>query len=96
VVLHYHRGARQRSSHVRQRRAGRQRTLVHIIRQAPDRASARARVRGVVAHHLDRAETRWRFGTHRPSDAAGAVRSMTLAASFAAAGPALWWSRSRR
>ncbi len=86
VVLKYRRSATQRSAATKQRRWGRQITLLHLVTHAPTRRDAWVRARGAAAHHLDRATTRWRFGERRTSDLLSAVRSVLLSLLFRLAG----------
>jgi hypothetical protein len=87
-VLDYRRRRAQRSAQVRARRYGRQRTLIEIIARAPSRQDARVRARGVVAHHLDRASTRWRYSDRSLRDLAVVLRSTALACGFFVVGVA--------
>lgn len=93
VVLRYRRASGQRSQATRARQLGRQWALLRLIATAPTRAAARARARGVIAHHLDRARTRWRFGARGVGDAVGAGRSLALAGAFYLITPAIVVSR---
>ncbi len=85
-VLRYQRGPAQRSANVRDRQWGRQKALASLIWHASPREQASARARGVVAHHLDRATTRWRFGERTPRDVLAVTRSLLLAGGFALVG----------
>jgi glycosyltransferase involved in cell wall biosynthesis len=89
TVLVYRRRATQRSASTRHRRFGRQVTMVGLIVRAPSRAAARERCRGVVAHHVDRAQVRWRYSHRSPRDLIAVARSLGLAAAFGALGPLL-------
>jgi len=82
VVLAYRRRAAQRSSSIRRRQLGRQRTLAHVIWRAPSSARALARARGAAAHHVDRAMTRWKYSSHGPDDVFFVLRSLSLAGVF--------------
>jgi glycosyltransferase involved in cell wall biosynthesis len=86
VVLVYTRQQRQRSAAVHRRQLGRQRTMLALVLRAPTRPEARARARGIVAHHLDRASTRWHYGGHGVRDAAAVARSLALAGAFGVLG----------
>ena len=97
VVLHYRRTASQRSASHRRRQFGRQWTMLMLVLHAPTRQRARARARGVAAHHWDRAQTRWRFGKHAPRDAVAAARSLLFVGLFRLVGVSSWlWIRIRR
>lgn len=95
TVVRYRRRASQRSAHTRRRQLGRMRTLVSLITHAPSRTQARARARGVRAHHIDRATTRWRFGAHSARDAVAAARSCVLAGVFGVLGALAAWRAPR-
>ncbi len=55
-VLRYRRTPTQRSQATRQRRWGRLRTLMVIMKSSPSPHELMARGRGIVSHHLERAE----------------------------------------
>jgi glycosyltransferase involved in cell wall biosynthesis len=95
VVLRYCRRETQRSAGIRGRQFGRQRTLVQLVWHAPSRNEARARARGVTAHHLDRAATRWRFGERQFHDVVVVSRSLVLAVAFSVEGYVAGWRAPR-
>lgn len=82
LVVQYRRTPGQRSQATSARRRGRQRMLLHVIFGAPQRRERWALARGAAAHHLDRADVRWRAGTKSGSDLAATLRSATLALAF--------------
>jgi glycosyltransferase involved in cell wall biosynthesis len=82
IVLAYLRRRTQRSANTRHRQLGRLRTMSHIVWTSPSSSAARQRARGLAAHHLDRGDTRWRYGARSTRDAAFALRSAGLAALF--------------
>ncbi len=86
TVLLYRRQASQRSASTRRRQFGRLWTLAMLIVRAPGGRAARVRGRGAAAHYLDRAETRWRYGSHHIRDVVSVSRSVLLSGAFRALG----------
>lgn len=82
TVVRYRRDPKQRSQATAARRRGRQRALAQIIWSAPTRRERWALARGASAHHLDRAEVRWRAGRKGLRDSVVALRSVGLAIFF--------------
>ena len=81
VVVKYRRAPGQRSQATSARQRGRQRTLAHMVWNAPSRRERWALARGAAAHHFDRASVRWR-GATRTVDRVIAVRSWALGIAF--------------
>ena len=86
TVVRYRRDPKQRSQATTARRRGRQRALATIIWSAPTRRERRALARGASAHHLDRAQVRWRAGNKGLRDSVVAFRSVLLAVLFRSLG----------